>query len=83
MNLSGSSMRAIWSQPSRPISLLAGLFTAFVDQTTSSASNGAPSDHFTPCRRRQVIVRPSLLTRPLAWLGTVVTSSGTGWLCTS
>src|SRR5579884_86248 len=78
--LSGSSIFVIRSQPSRPTSLFLGLFTAFVEKTTSSASNGAPSDHFTPRRRCHVIVRPSLLTPPFACVGTTVASSGTGRL---
>ena len=83
MNLSGWSILVIRSQPSRPTSLFFGLFTAFVENTTSSPSNGAPSDHFTPLRRCQVIVRPSLLIPPLASVGTSVASSGVGSLCAS
>ena len=48
VNLSGSSTLSIWSK--RPASLLAGSFTTAVLNTTSSASNGAPSDHVTPLR---------------------------------
>ncbi len=49
--LSGSSILVIRFQPSRPTSLLAGLSTTLVENTTSSAVNGTPSDHFTPLRR--------------------------------
>jgi hypothetical protein len=81
--LSGSSIFVIRSQPSRPTSLFAGLFTALVENTTSSASKGAPSDHFTPLRRCQVIVSPSLLIPPFSSVGTSVASSGVGSLCAS
>src|SRR5690349_17799087 len=49
VNLSGSSTPAIWSK--RTNSEFAGSFTTLIEKTTSSASNGAPSDHFTPLRK--------------------------------
>src|SRR5579872_4659191 len=81
--LSGSSTFVMRFQPSRPTSLLAGLSTALVEKTTSSALNGAPSDQRTPLRRCQVIVFPSGLMPPLDWVGTTVTSSGYGRLSES
>src|SRR5579872_1283021 len=49
--LSGSSIFAIRSNPARLVTLFAELSTARKLNTTSSALNGAPSDHLTPLRR--------------------------------
>ncbi len=68
------------SQPSRLTSLFAWLSTARVENTTSSAVKGTPSDQRTPWRRCQVMVSPSALMPPLARVGTTVVSSGTGRL---
>src|SRR5579862_2337973 len=76
-------MPVIKFQPSRPTSLLAGLSTTLVEKITSSASNGTPSDQRTPLRKCHVIVLPSLLMPPFAWVGTTVTSSGYIRLCSS
>src|SRR5665213_1842454 len=49
--LSGALADAIKSQPVRPTSLLAGLRTTAIENSTSSAVNRTPSDHLTFGRR--------------------------------
>src|ERR1700681_1301359 len=64
------------SNPVRSGTELFGFVAAANENTTSFASNGAPSCQRTPRRRRYVTVRPSAEIPPFARDGTTVARSG-------